>query len=42
VHAVLAGSPVALTATAAPVVTSHGVVTVTPGAPSGARTPSTG
>ena len=30
VHAVLAASPVALTATAAPVVTSHGVVTVTP------------
>jgi hypothetical protein len=30
VHAVLADSPVALTATAAPVVTSHGVVTVTP------------
>lgn len=30
VHAVLAESPVALTATAAPVVTSHGVVTVTP------------
>lgn len=30
VHAVLADSPVALTATAAPVVTSSGVVTVTP------------
>ena len=30
VHAVLADSPVALTATAAPVVTSNGVVTVTP------------
>ena len=30
VHAVLADSPVALTATAPPVVTSHGVVTVTP------------
>ena len=35
VHAVLAGSPVALTATAAPVVTSHGVVTVTPWTPPG-------
>jgi Ser/Thr protein kinase RdoA (MazF antagonist) len=33
VHAVLADSPVALTATAAPVVTSHGVVTVTPWTP---------
>lgn len=30
VHGVLADSPVALTSTAAPVVTSHGVVTVTP------------
>lgn len=35
VHAVLADSPVALTATAAPVVTSHGVVTVTPWTPPG-------
>ena len=35
VHAVLADSPVALTATAAPVVTSNGVVTVTPWAPPG-------
>jgi Phosphotransferase enzyme family len=33
VHAVLADSPVALTAVAAPVVTSHGVVTVTPWTP---------
>jgi hypothetical protein len=33
VHAVLSDSPVALTATAAPVVTSHGVVTVTPWTP---------
>jgi hypothetical protein len=35
VHAVLADSPVALTATAPPVVTSHGVVTVTPWTPPG-------
>ena len=35
VHTVLADSPVALTSTAAPVVTSHGVVTVTPWAPPG-------
>ena len=35
VHAVLADSPVAVTATAAPVVTSHGVVTVTPWTPPG-------
>lgn len=33
VHAVLADSPVALTATCAPVVTSHGVVTITPWTP---------
>ena len=33
VHAVLADSPVALTAVAAPVVTSYGVVTVTPWTP---------
>ncbi len=35
VHAVLADSPVALTATAEPVVTSNGVVTVTPWTPPG-------
>ena len=35
VHAVLADSPVALTTTAAPVVTSSGVVTITPWTPPG-------
>ena len=36
VHAVLAASPVALTAPAPPVVTSHGIVTVTPWLPAAA------